>query len=134
MRKIASLAAPLLGVLILGAQTVPPASKNADPYVWLEDVHGKKPLDWVKEQNRVSLGPLKADPRYAANYKSILEVLDASDRIPYGSLRRGFVYNFWQDAKNPKGVWRRTSIAEYQNPAPKWDVLLDVDEIGRAHV
>src|SRR5438128_62117 len=93
MRKIASLAAPLLGVLILGAQTVPSPTKTAaeppkDNYIWLEDVHGQKQLDWVKEQNRVSLGPLKADPRYAANYKSILEVLDAADRIPYGSLRK----------------------------------------------
>jgi prolyl oligopeptidase len=130
MRKLASLAAPLLGVLFLGAQTVPPA-KNADPYVWLEDVHGKKPLAWVQEQNKVSLGPLKADPRYASNYKSILEVLDAQDRIPYASLRQGWAYNFWQDAKNPKGVWRRTSIAEYQKPNPRWDVLLDVDALAK---
>ena len=129
MRKITSLAAPLLGVLFLGAQTVP--SNTNDPYVWLEDVHGKKPLAWVAEQNRASLGPLKADPRYAANYKSILEVLDASDRIPYGSLRQGFTYNFWQDAKNPKGVWRRTSTAEYQKPNPKWEVLLDVDALAK---
>ena len=112
---------------------MPPGTQKSavDPYVWLEDVHGKKPLAWVQEQNRVSLGPLKADPRYASNYKSILEVLDAQDRIPYGSLRQGFVYNFWQDAKNPKGVWRRTSIAEYRKPDPKWDVLLDVDALAR---
>lgn len=112
---------------------MPPGTQKSavDPYVWLEDVHGKKPLAWVQEQNRVSLGPLKADPRYASNYKSILEVLDAQDRIPYGSLRQGFVYNFWQDAKNPKGVWRRTGIAEYQKPDPKWDVLLDVDALAR---
>lgn len=131
MRKLASLAAPLLGVLFLGAQTVPPAKPAADPYVWLEDVHGKKQLAWVQEQNKVSLGPLKADPRYATNYKSILDVLDAQDRIPYGSLRQGWAYNFWQDAKNPKGVWRRTSIAEYQKPNPKWDVLLDVDALAK---
>ena len=99
MRKIARLALPFITILVLGAQM--PAKPPADPYAWLEDVHGKKQLDWVKEQNRVSLGPLKADPRYASNYKSVLEVLDAQDRIPYGSLRPGYVYNFWQDAKNP---------------------------------
>ena len=39
---------------------------------------------WVKEQNAASLGPLKADPRYQKNYDSILQVLDATDRIPDG--------------------------------------------------
>jgi len=87
--------------LSIGAIAVTP-SDNPDPYAWLEDVHGAKPLAWVTEQNKKSLGVLKADPRYQKNYDSILEVLDAPDRIPSGSLRHGFVYNFWQDAKNPK--------------------------------
>ena len=39
-----------------------------------------------------------------------------TDRIPIGSLDHGFVYNFWQDAKNPKGLWRRTTIADYADP------------------
>ena len=55
---------------------------NNDPYAWLEDVHGEKPLAWVAEQNAKALGPLKADPRYQKNYDSLLQVLDATDRIP----------------------------------------------------
>ena len=117
-----------IGAIVVTAQP----QDNADPYTWLEDVHGAKPLAWAAEQNKKSLGILKADPRYRKNYDSILEVLDASDRIPSGSIRHGFVYNFWQDAKNPKGIWRRTSIADYANPAPKWDILLDVDALARA--
>ncbi len=107
-------------------------SDATDPYSWLEDVHGEKPLNWVKEQNAVSLGPLKADPGYQKDYDSILQVLDATDRIPMGSLSHGFVYNFWQDAANPKGLWRRTSIADYRNPQPRWEVLLDVDALAKA--
>ncbi|MCX7280288.1 MAG: prolyl oligopeptidase family serine peptidase [Alphaproteobacteria bacterium] len=102
-----------------------------DPYAWLEDVHGEKPLAWVKQENAKALGPLKADPRYQKNYQSVLEVLDATDRIPTGGLSHGFVYNFWQNAANPKGVWRRTSIADYQTKNPKWDVLLDVDALAK---
>ncbi|HEX4270615.1 MAG TPA: prolyl oligopeptidase family serine peptidase [Rhizomicrobium sp.] len=102
-----------------------------DPYAWLEDVHGAKPLAWVKDQNARSLAPLKADPRYQKNYDSILQVMDATDRIPMGSLRHGYVYNFWQDAQNPKGLWRRTTIADYQNPTPHWDVLLDIDALAK---
>ena len=119
-----------------GAQAVPDHSTNhpamTDPYVWLEDIHGAKPLAWVKDQNRKSLAILKADPRYQKNYQSVLDVLDAPDRIPSGSLDHGFVYNFWQDAKNPKGIWRRTTIADYANPSPHWDVLLDVDALAKA--
>jgi prolyl oligopeptidase len=109
-----------------GAQAV------TDPYAWLEDIHGAKPLAWVKEQNQKSLAVLKADPRYQKNYQSVLDVLDAPDRIPSGSLDHGFVYNFWQDAKNPKGIWRRATIADYANPSPHWDVLLDVDALAKA--
>jgi prolyl oligopeptidase len=109
-----------------GAQAV------TDPYAWLEDIHGATPLAWVKEQNQKSLAVLKADPRYQKNYQSVLDVLDAPDRIPSGSLDHGFVYNFWQDAKNPKGIWRRTTIADYANPSPHWDLLLDVDALAKA--
>ena len=104
--------------------------QDADPYAWLEDVHGAKPLAWVADQNVKSRGVLKADPRYQRNYDSVLSVLDAADRIPFGSLDHGMVYNFWQDARNPKGIWRRTSLADYADAAPHWQVLLDVDALA----
>jgi prolyl oligopeptidase len=118
----------MLGALISGAFAV----SADDPYAWLEDIHGAKPLAWVAEQNKKSLGQLKADPRYQKNYDNILQVLDATDRIPFGSIGHGFVYNFWQDAKNPKGLWRRTSIADYRQPVPHWELLLDVDALASA--
>jgi len=108
------------------------AVEEKDPYAWLEDVHGARPLAWVAAQNKTALGTLKSDPRYDANYKSVLQVLDAPDRIPYAGLDHGHAYNFWQDAKNPKGVWRRTPIADYQTAAPHWEVLLDLDALARA--
>lgn len=101
-----------------------------DPYIWLEDVHGEKPLAWVKEQNAKSLGVLKADPHYLANYDFILKVLDAKDRIPYGGLDHNHVYNFWQDAEHPKGIWRRTTIADYAKADPSWEILIDVDKLA----
>ncbi len=103
-----------------------------DPYAWLEDVHGAKPLAWVADQNRESAGELKGDPRYEKDYKSVLSVLDAPDRIPFGRLHHGWVYNFWQDAAHPKGIWRRTRAADYERPEPHWDVLLDVDALAAA--
>ena len=121
-----------LFALLLGCVLASGAFALDDPYVWLEDVHGAKPLAWAREQNAKSLAPLKADPRYQKNYDSVLSVLNATDRIPMGALRGSNVYNFWQDAQNPKGIWRRTSIADYQTASPRWQVLLDVDALAKA--
>jgi prolyl oligopeptidase len=101
-----------------------------DPYLWLEDIHGAKPLEWVKAQNARSTAVLQADPRYQKDYDAILGVMDATDRIPYGDLDHQYVFNFWQDAQHPKGVWRRTSIADYAKAAPDWDILLDLDRLA----
>jgi len=43
-----------------------------DPYLWLEDIHGARPLEWVKEQNARSTAILQADPRYQKDYDAIL--------------------------------------------------------------
>ena len=102
MRRIALL---LIGLFAATAALAADKGKPVeDPYIWLEDIHGAKPLAWVEEQNKKSLGVLKTDPRYQSNYDSILKVLDAADRIPYGDLDHQYVFNFWQDAEHPKGV------------------------------
>ncbi len=106
-------------------------SASPDPYLWLEDVHGAKPLEWVKAQNARSAGILKADPSYHKDYEAILKVMDATDRIPYGDLEHQYVFNFWQDAEHPKGIWRRTTIADYAHSAPSWDILLDLDQLAK---
>ncbi len=103
-----------------------------DPYLWLEDVHGEKPLAWVKEQNARALQILKADPDYERDYTDILALLDATDRIPFGGLNHQYIFNFWQDAEHHKGVWRRTTIADYANSSPHWETLLDLDALAGA--
>ena len=132
-RLFVAAVAALSGAAALGANSVhQDPSASADPYLWLEDIHGAKPMEWVNAQNAKSKAVLQADPDYQKDYESILRVLDATDRIPYGSLDHDSVLNFWQDAANPKGVWRRTSIADYANPTPKWETLLDLDKLAAA--
>ncbi|MBV9330194.1 MAG: S9 family peptidase, partial [Alphaproteobacteria bacterium] len=103
-----------------------------DPYLWLEEVHGAKPLAWVADENRKSLAELKSDPRYQEHYDSILKLLDATDRIPFGALDHSWVFNFWQDAQHPKGIWRRTSIESYARAEPDWEILIDLDRLAAA--
>ncbi|MGL6109878.1 MAG: prolyl oligopeptidase family serine peptidase [Rubrivivax sp.] len=105
---------------------------DTDPWHWLEDVHDEKALAWVRERNALSRKRLEAWPDFGATRARILAVLDSQDRIPAVVRRGGFVYNFWQDAANPRGLWRRATLDAYRKPLPDWDPLLDVDELGRA--
>ena len=101
-----------------------------DPLLWLEKVEGNEALSWVRDQNERTLSALQADPRYAGYEAAALEVLTSNDRIPYGTIRDGFVYNFWQDEDHVRGLWRRTPIESYRTSEPDWDIILDVDALA----
>ncbi|MDE2184241.1 MAG: S9 family peptidase [Alphaproteobacteria bacterium] len=107
------------------------AAADNDPYLWLSDIHGARALAWAKQQNAVSGAAIKSDPVYGRDRAALLEVLNANDRIPEGRLERQWVFNFWQDAGHVRGIWRRTSIADYASADPHWQVLLDVDKLDR---
>ena len=110
----------------------PVNSANMDPYLWLEEVQGDKALAWVRERNAVSTALLQAQPLFADNRAKVLEVLNNRDQIPRVTRRGDYLYNFWRDAKNPRGLWRRTHLEEYRKVQPKWDVLIDLDALGKA--
>jgi prolyl oligopeptidase len=40
------------------------------------------------------------------------------------------VYNFWRDANNPRGLWRRTTLDSFRAEEPVWEILLDVDALA----
>ncbi len=102
-----------------------------DPFLWLEDVTGDAALDWVRVRNTETLGVLESASGFAELRDELREVLNADDRIPFVRRLGEHLYNFWQDAAHPKGIWRRTTLAEYRKPEPDWDILLDVDELAR---
>ncbi len=112
------------------SQTNPAAAE--DPFIWLEEVLGEKPLAWVRERNAESNKVLTARTEYAPIKTQLLEVLNSKDRIPAISRRGSFVYNLWQDEKNKRGLWRRTSLAEYRKAAPAWETVIDLDALGLA--
>lgn len=116
------------------AATPAPAAASApdDPFRWLEDVQGDRALAWVRERNAASEALLKARPEYAPVRAQLLDVLNAKDRIPGVTRRGGHLYNFWQDEQHQRGLWRRTTLAEYRQAEPAWEVLLDVDALGAA--
>ena len=102
-----------------------------DPHLWLEDVTGEQALDWVREHNDATKAVLSGD-RFEDLRVRALEVLDTDTRIPYIRRRGDYLYNFWRDAANPRGLWRRTSLDSYRTDEPEWEIVIDVDALAAA--
>ena len=92
------------------------------------------PRRWTgcAERNAATRQQLQAWPGFETTRERILQVLDSRDRIPAIVRRGDCVYNFWQDADQARGLWRRTTLAEYRKSEPAWELLLDVDALGRS--
>lgn len=107
-------------------------TQQADPYQWLEDVGGEKALEWVKARNAVAQKRIEADGGFDKLRTDLLAILDSNERIPFVTKHGEYYYNFWRDRKNERGLWRRTTLNEYQKSAPEWEVLLDLDILGKS--
>ena len=101
-----------------------------DPYLWLEEIDSGEALTWVRTRNETTVAEFN-DARFEQMRSEALEVLDTDTRIPYVRRRGEYLYNFWRDATNPRGLWRRTTLNSFRTPSPTWDVILDVDELAR---
>ena len=102
-----------------------------DPFLWLEDVEGDDALTWVRQRNERSRAELEDDAGFEPLRSDLLAILDSDERIPYIAKHGDHVYNFWQDANNPRGLWRRTTLDSYRKPDPEWELILDIDELNR---
>ncbi|APE19265.1 S9 family peptidase [Mycobacterium sp. WY10] len=102
-----------------------------DPYLWLEDIAGDEQLDWVRKHNDPTIAEFSGE-LFEQLRSEALEVLDTDARIPYVRRRGEYLYNFWRDATNPRGLWRRTTLESYLSEDPEWDVIIDVDALAAA--
>ncbi|MGD1980053.1 MAG: prolyl oligopeptidase family serine peptidase [Akkermansiaceae bacterium] len=112
------------------SQESSPGSPADEPHLWLEEVEGEAALEWVTTQNEQTLTELQSDPRYSKYEEEALEILTSKERIPYGRIRGEYVYNFWQDEENVRGLWRRTSRESYATEDPEWETVLDFDQLA----
>ena len=106
-------------------------SAQNDSHLWLEEVMGDKAITWVKEQNAKSQKEIEAHPQFAPIRDKILNVVNSRERIPAVQKRGNWFYNFWQDQNNIRGVWRRTTLEEFKKPTPKWETVLDLDQLAK---
>jgi prolyl oligopeptidase len=100
-----------------------------DPHLWLEEIDGPAPLAWVEQQNARTLARF-GGPAFTADSDRLAAIFDRPDNIPYVTRRNGLLFNFWQDAQHPRGLWRRTTLEEFVKDEPAWDILLDLDALA----
>lgn len=122
--------AGLCGAAICLALNATAAETGDDPYLWLEEVTAEKAIEWVKQQNAVSTKELEATPYFETTRARLLSILDSKERIPFVSKRGDWYYNFWRDEKHVRGLLRRTTLQEYRKQEPKWETVLDLDELA----
>ena len=107
------------------------AGEPEDPYAWLEDVSGAKPLAWVKEKNAQSTKELTRSADFQA-----LERRSWQSSIPRIGSRssRSWAATTITSGAMPgtlRGLWRRTTLDEYKKPRPSWETVLDLDLLGK---
>lgn len=133
MRQL--LAAAALVTLSACATTPAPetATAAADPYLWLEDIHGDRALAQVKDWNARTEAALTADASYERDRAEARAILDDESQIAEpGQVFGDQATNLWRDAAHPRGLWRQASLASFLAGKPEWQTLIDVDALGRA--
>lgn len=115
----------------LAATETPADSGETDPYLWLEDVEGSKPLAWVEARNAECRAALTEDAEFDRLRGRVLDILESKERIPYPDKKGNYLYNFWKDDVHVRGLLRRTSLESYRTTAPAWETVLDLDRLSQ---
>ena len=110
----------------------PAGVRAADDHLALEEVNGTEAMAFVAGSNQRALAALTGDRRYETFRRQAEAILTATDRIPGPSFLGDGIGNFWQDAANPKGIWRRTTLDSYRSADTRWETILDIDALARA--
>ncbi len=88
-------------------------------------------MAWVRAENAKTLRVLQNDPNFAGLYADALKIAQAKDRIPAPEFVAQAIYNLWQDGQHVRGIWRRTTPADYASASPAWTTVLDLDAVAK---
>lgn len=105
--------------------------KPQDPYLWLEDIDGEKALSWVRTANQETDKSLTNNPLYKSIYADVLSALDSKDKLPEVNIIGDMVYTLKKDVDHPRGLYQRTSMADFKAGKARWQPVLDIDEMSK---
>lgn len=116
--------------LLAGLSVTPMIWAEEDPYLWLENIDDAKSLDWVRAENASTAERLKSSPLFDELYSEARTVLNSASRLPNVNQVGDWLYNFWRDETNPRGIFRRTSLSEFAKDEPEWEEVINIDTLS----
>jgi len=105
--------------------------EQPDKYTWLGDIHGDKPMAWVKAEDARTAAVLEKQKPFTELDEEALKVMDSPEKLPGPQFRGGLVYNTWRDKDHVRGIVRRTTLESYLTADPKWETVIDYDALGK---
>lgn len=120
-------------LVLMAISATAAVAQTSDPYLWLEDIQGAKPLAQVKQWNAETETVLKAVPGFEAHRSRALALLNDPKRIATPDAVMGdVVANHWVDGDHPRGLWRLSPLKAYLAGKPQWKTIIDVDALGKS--
>ncbi|RKE35193.1 prolyl oligopeptidase [Paraburkholderia sp. BL23I1N1] len=114
----------------------PPASfswpLSPDPFLSLEALDDPGALAWVETQNARTRTAWCRGAEFESLQRRLADAYLPRERPVIPDRWKDWAYDLWQDERNPKGIWRRTTWAAWRSGAPVWQNLLDFDALGAA--
>lgn len=117
-------------LLLLMGNLVCQSQNLNDPYLWLEEIEGEKPLEWVESKNKLSEKRISSNPLYESLRQKYLKASNNKDKIAYPAMVGKYVYNLWKDEKNQRGLWRRMLTTDFINHKTNWETVIDIDKLS----
>ncbi|MGF6772807.1 prolyl oligopeptidase [Paraburkholderia sp. GAS199] len=105
---------------------------SPDPFLSLEALDDPDALAWVEAQNARTRAAWCSSAAFDTLRQRLAEAYLPRERPVIPDRWQEWAYDLWQDERNPKGIWRRTTWAAWRSGAPVWQNLLDFDALGAA--
>ncbi len=100
-----------------------------DPLIWLEGIDEPRACAWADAETANTLARFDT-PAFRADRDTLAALYDRPGKLPAIARRGGYVYNFWTDKQNPRGLWRRTTLQDFQSAEPAWEIVIDLDKLA----
>lgn len=114
--------------LLVGTGTA--QASTEDENLWLEDLHAKAALDWVRTRNAETTALYASGKDFDTVVADLRGALDSSANVPRLMRLGDRYYNLGKDKAHPHGVWRRTTLAGLRMPVTPWETVIDLDALS----
>lgn len=119
---------PLIAILFIACNSENMNNESVeDKYIYLEEVEGKDAMEWVVDHNESTLDDLEQEETFEGDFERIKAIRNSKDRIIFPIVKGEFIYNFWKDEENPRGLLRRINQDKYNAGKDDWETVIDID-------